>query len=291
MVTFTEKWLEAVDRKNSVLCAGLDPAEYEMGRWNESIPQGINKFDWARGYITAIAPFCSAIKSNLQYWKNKYGMDELAYLTKLSHELGMVVIDDSKLADIGSTNDAGIYHTQDKKMDAVTLACFAGNIKETADQCKSRGLGGIHMCIMSNPDYKKEKNKWVEVLEIDYDDGDIKFIDDEPHVRQYIQLAHDAKKFGLEGVVIGAPSSKNHIKEYEIERAKHYAGNEMLVLLPGVGAQGGEADAIWKYFAKDHVIVNVGRAMMFPKGSDSTTQQQADVAKEYRDMLNQLRAA
>ena len=28
--TFREKWLEVVERKNSVLCAGLDPAEFEM---------------------------------------------------------------------------------------------------------------------------------------------------------------------------------------------------------------------------------------------------------------------
>jgi len=288
--TFTEKWLEAVDRKNTVLCAGLDPAEYEMGRGDESLSQGVDKFEWAKKYISAVAPFCAAIKPNLQYWKNNYGMDQVAYLTKLSHELGMVVIDDSKLADIGSTNDAGMYHTQDKKMDAVTLACFAGNMKEASEQCKARNLGGIHMCIMSNLDYKREKNKWVEVAEEDYDKNDIFVIGDKPHVKQYIQLANDSRKFGLEGVVIGAPSKKNHITEPEIERARFYTAGQMLVLLPGVGAQGGEADAIWKYFSETNVIVNVGRGMMFPKGSNSTPQEQADAAKTYRDMLNGLRA-
>jgi orotidine-5'-phosphate decarboxylase len=289
--TFREKWLEAVERKNSVVCLGLDPADFLMQRGDEGLPEGVDKFEWSINYIKAGAPYAAAVKPNLQYWKNNFGMRALHELTIISHELGLVVIDDSKLADIGSTNDAGMYHTQNKKMDAITLACFAGNIKEAAEQCKKRELGGIHMCLMSNPEYAREKNKWVEVKATDYDAGDIKFIDDIPHVKQYQQLAHDAKEFSLEGVVIGAPSKKNHITEQELSKARMYTGNQMLVLLPGVGAQGGEAGAIWKYFANNHVIVNVGRAMMFPKGSNSTSAQQAEAAKYYQEMLNSLRAA
>ena len=95
--------------------------------------------------------------------------------------------------------------------------------------------------------------------------------DDEPHVYQYIQLAHDAQAHGLGGVVIGAPSEKNHIEKEEIMKAREYVGDEMLVLLPGVGAQGGEAGSIWQYFGTDKVIVNVGRGLMFPDGSRSTS--------------------
>jgi orotidine-5'-phosphate decarboxylase len=291
--TFREKWLETVDRKNSVLCAGLDPAEYEMGRIDEGLPPETGKLDWAMKYVSAVAPFCAAIKPNLQYWKNNYGMDSLEHITQKAHELGMVVIDDSKLADIGSTNDAGMYHAQVKHMDAITLACFAGNIKEAAGQLKSRDLGGIHMCLMSNPDYAREKNKLVQISEeeiADYSQS-LVTIDGKKYVPQFIQLAHDSKKFGLDGVVIGAPSKKNHITEAEIAIAKHYAGDEMLVLLPGVGAQGGEANAIWKYFTKENVIVNVGRAVMFPKGSNSTSEDHAEAARLYQKMLNELRAA
>jgi len=289
--TFTEKWLETVDRKNSVLCLGLDPAEAEMGRGEEGLPKGTDKLTWSLRYIEAAAPYASAIKPNLQYWKDNLGMISVNILTEIAHEKGLVVIDDSKLADIGSTNDAGIYHTEVKHMDAVTLACFAGNISEVAQQCRNRNIGGIHMCLMSNPEYKKEKNKWVEIKESAYDSQDIKIIDDIPHTRQYQQLANDSQYFGLEGVVIGAPSKKNHITEEELKKARQYAGSKMLVLLPGVGAQGGEADAIWKYFAKNYVVVNVGRAMMFPKGSNSTSEDHKEAAKYYQEMLNKLRTA
>ena len=297
--TFREKWLEAVERKNSVVCLGLDPAEYDMQRGDEGLPEGVDKFTWSLAYIKAGAPHAAAIKLNLQFWKDRFGMNSSYELTTIAHENGLVVIDDSKLADIGSTNDAGIYHSKRKQMDAVTLACFAGNMKEAAEQCRNRGIGGIHMCLMSNSDYAREKNKLVPIGDdlLDYKSEDKIGIDNQRteerdfYVKQYIQLAHDANAFGLEGVVIGAPSKKNHITEQELAKARHYVGPEMLGLVPGVGAQGGEADAIWKYFAKDHLIVNVGRAMMFPNGSNSTPEQQAAAAKQYQEMLNSLRAA
>lgn len=105
-----------------------------------------------------------------------------------------------------------------------------------------------------------------------------------------MQLAHDVREFGVDGIVIGAPSTKNHITETEIETVSRYVGPEMLVLLPGVGAQGGEAGEIWKHFGSDRVIVNVGRSMMFPEGCRSTPDDQRNAAKHYRDMLNDLRA-
>lgn len=88
----------------------------------------------------------------------------------------------------------------------------------------------------------------------------------------------------MDGIVIGAPSEKNHIKKEEIATVRRYVGDEMLVLLPGVGEQSGEASAIWEYFGPEHVIVNVGRSLMFPKeGNRDKT------AEKYRDMLNGLR--
>ena len=102
------------------------------------------------------------------------------------------------------------------------------------------------------------------------------------------------RKFGVDGIVIGAPSPKdhpkpNHIKDWEIAKVRSYVDDNMLVLLPGVGAQGGEAGKIWKYFDKNNVIVNVGRSLMLPNGMNSTPQDQKDTAKHYKDTLNNLR--
>lgn len=290
-MSFLEKWSEAVKKKDSVLCAGLDPAEFDMGRGEKGLAKGIKKKDWALRYLESVAPYCAAVKPNLQYWKEINDMSTLFDISMKAIELEMVVIDDSKLADIGSTNDAGIFYAKSKGADAVTFSPFAGNIEEANQQAEKRDdLGLISMCLMSNPEYEREKNKLVCIEgEEGYHRPDIILVEDKSHVKQYIQLAHDANKYGLDGIVIGAPSDKNHICKEEIEKVKTYVNDDMLVLLPGVGAQGGEAGAIWEYFSKNNVIVNVGRALMLPNGSNSTPKEQAETAKQYQEMLNALR--
>lgn len=289
---FREKWLEAVERKNSVLCAGLDPAEFNMGRGEKGLPKGKNKLAFSLNYLKAVSPYVSIIKPNLQYFKKEGDLLALKEIYEAAQDLGLLVIEDSKLADIGSTNDAGFFYAA-QRADAVTFSPFAGNIEEAAQQAHNRGVGVISMCLMSNPEFKREKNKLVDVSDDtfpkDYRHQDIISVDDVPHVKQYIYLANQSSKHGLDGIVIGAPSEKNHITHEELKNVYEYSNDEILVLLPGVGHQGGEAGEIWNYYGPERVIVNVGRALMFPQGSDSTSEDHVAVAKHYRDMLNDLR--
>src|SRR4030042_2530447 len=209
--TFRDKWLEAVEKKNSVLCAGLDPAEFGMGRKEAGLPPGVDKLTWACYYINAVAPYCAAIKPNMQYWKNaantqmssKGGMQSLLEINALANSLGLVVIEDSKSADTGLTNDAGMFYAKEKTADAVTFSPFAGNMKEAVQQAHSRGLGLISMVLMSNPGYEREKNKLVFLKkeEIKKYSAEQKIKTDRGiYVRQYSQLAHDANKFMADGI-------------------------------------------------------------------------------------------
>lgn len=291
---FEKRWKKAVVEKDSVLCAGLDPAKFEMGRGKKGLPKGACKTAWSKAYIEAVSPFAAAIKPNTQYWKDKNDMENLYEVIDFAHSLDLVVIEDSKLADIGSTNDAGFFYAAQKHADAITFSPFAGNMCEAAKMAEGYDMGLIPMCIMSNPEYETEKNKLVRVDETEM--GDFRPRDvvtaniDEcsvPHVRQYVQLARNAEKYKAAAVVIGAPSESNHIKESEVADVAHYYHG--LVLLPGVGAQGGEANFMWKYFPSDSVIVNVGRDLMLQHGANTTPGQQAQSARAYQDMLNRLR--
>ncbi|MBU2561048.1 MAG: orotidine 5'-phosphate decarboxylase [Nanoarchaeota archaeon] len=299
-MSFREKWLEAVDKKDSVLCAGLDPADFKMGRGEKGLPEGVNRRDWALGFIRAVAPYCAAVKPNIQYWKDEGDMESLMVVSAIAEECGLLVIDDSKLADIADTNDAGFFYAGRRPVDAVTFSPFAGNIAEAAKQGHDRGVGVISMCLMSNPEYDREKKKLVNVWDCvgQYDENDIIYLRDEEtgydgfFVHQYVHLARQAELCGIDGIVIGAPSSKNHITEEELATARRQVSDRMLVLLPGVGAQGGEAEAIWKYFAKGAVIVNVGRDLMFPGNNNAAgPEEHAARAKHYMERLNELRAA
>jgi orotidine-5'-phosphate decarboxylase len=295
MTDLTKTWLETVDKRNSILCAGMDPAEFAMGRTakGEGLLPGVNKRNWALNYLKAVAPYCAAVKPNLRYWG---GVEDLATVREIvgtAKDLGLVVIQDSKEADIGSTNDSGIFYAAMRGADAITIAAFAGNMEEAAKQGRDRKIDVINMCLMSNPEYERVKNMWVDVSKdvASYDKEDVFEIGNIPHVKHYQVLAHDAGKFGYAGIVVGAPSAKNHLKDFEIVGATRYFGRTELVLVPGIGAQGGEVPMLAKHFNANHLICNVGRALMFPNCADSTPQDQANAAKQYQEMLNKLRAA
>jgi len=313
---FVNTWKKAVKKNNSVLCAGLDPAEYAMQRGEKGLPENENKFFWSKRYIEAVADYCTVLKYNINYWKAgrveeksdetkqpqliDEDMGNLRSLTTRARELGLLVIEDSKLADIGSTNDSGLFYAKQKVADAVTIAPFAGNLKEAAKQAEKYQLGLFSMCLMSNPEYEIEKNKLVPIEDDSgFDKEDLFSVKSlEPDtgkkleslaVPQYIYLAKTAADAGIAGIVVGAPSDTNHIKEHEIERVKRYVGDGLLVLCPGMGFQGGNPGLLWNYFKKDQVVVNIGRSLMFPKGSNSSTSDQIEAAKMYRDKLNELR--
>lgn len=296
MEEFRHRWFETVEKKESVLCAGLDPAKPEMERKDKGLPPGEDKFEWSKDYIEAVAPYCAAIKYNIQYWKDVGDMEDLVDLVKLAHKNDLLVIEDSKLVDIGSTNEAGVFYAAQKGADAVTFSQFAGNTEEAVQQGEKWGVALIGMCLMSNPQYKIQKDKQTPIRgteRLRYDKRDILTVGPpglrSHYVKQYIHLAKEANDEGLAGIVIGAPSEKNHITETEISKVRSYVSDDMLVLLPGVGAQGGEADQIWKYFDKDNVIVNVGRSLMLPNGMLTTPEQQAETAIQYNETLNNLR--
>jgi len=289
-----DRWHTIVEKKNSVLCAGIDPPPFAMGRGDKGLPSGISKRDWVFSYLEAVSPFCAAVKPNLQYWKGEEDPEILTQVYSYAGEYDLLVIEDSKLADIGSTNEAGIYHAA-RRSDAVTLAPFAGNMQEACRQAAGLNIGIIPMCLMSNPQYNREKMKLVPLESGDeeeleqYKPEDRIKSDACTYVPQYLFLAKEASSNGADAIVLGAPSDANHIQPEEIARAGSYCRNDMLVLAPGVGAQGGEASVLFDVFGAMRVIVNIGRALMFPHGSTSTPDQQSDAANRYKNHLNRVR--
>ncbi|VVB81573.1 Orotidine 5'-phosphate decarboxylase [uncultured archaeon] len=292
--TLMQKWKEIVARKNSILCAGLDPSEYWQATEN-TMPEGADKFEWSMDFIDKVAPYSSAVKINRNFIKG-LTREQVSALTQRIWDRDMLPLDDPKVADIGNTNDSGLYAAQKEGFAGVTYSPFPGNFEEAAMMAHNRGLGIIGMDIMSNPQHKTEKMKLAEVTEnpAGYHLEDIVELHElhevegvkkdivHKFVPQYIQLARAAADYKWDGVVIGAPSPGNHVSLREVARIRAYVGNDVLVLMPGVGAQGGDAESIIKMFG-DNVIVNVGRAVLYAKDP-------AKAAMQYRDMLNGIRA-
>ena len=153
--TFTKSWQKAVQKKNSLLCAGLDPGEY-WSQNKDTLPKSANKFKWCLQYIDDIAPYAAAVKINRQFIKG-LGEQKIKTLTDRIHKHGMVAIIDEKLTDIGNTNNQGFYESHKQGFDAATYCPFPGNTKEASQQAHGWGMGIIALDIMSNPEFKQIK--------------------------------------------------------------------------------------------------------------------------------------
>ncbi len=264
-MTFKEKWFDAVKKKNSILCIGLDAAEFGQ-REKGTVPEKTDKLEWCLSVIEEQAEYAAAVKPNRNYIKD-FSRKETKMLTNFAHRHGLLVIDDSKLADIGETNDSGLYHAKMEGFDAVTYAPFPGNAGEAKKQADKHGVGLIQLVLMSNKEFEAMKNA-------DFDG-----------IKGYEYFATQVYQNDIDAMVIGAPSPKNHLKDFEIERVRELTKEaNPLVLMPGVGAQGGDASYITKIFGWENVIANVGRALIYPDDGNI-----AKAATEYRDMLNKLR--
>ncbi|HLD33988.1 MAG TPA: orotidine 5'-phosphate decarboxylase [Candidatus Nanoarchaeia archaeon] len=244
---FSDKWADAVRKKNSLLCVGLDPEDRD------------DKIQWCKDIITQVAPYAAAVKINRNYVKD-LSRGELQTLTGIIHQYGMLAIDDSKLTDIGSTNEKGFHHPHVEGFDAVTYAPFPGNVSEAVGQAHARDLGIIVLVLMSNPEYEVMKNAQIN---------------GKPAYMYFAEQSRDA-----DAIVIGAPSTKNHLTLDEIKAVKSIIPDRC-VLVPGIGAQGGEAKSLIDLFG-DKTIINVGRAIIYANNP-------ADEARKYRDMLNEMR--
>ena len=291
MPSLYARYKNVSEKKGSLLCAGLDPVDFRLGRGNEGLPPDYDKEDWCVECIASVAPYVCAIKLNTRYWLDR-GDEDVSMLKRIiefaKKDHGLLVIEDSKLSDIGSTNDAGIYYADERGADTLTIAPYAGNMEETQRYALKRGIDLITMCLISNPEFELQKNKLVPVNDSEeFDESDIvKLGDGRTFVKQYTHDAKTAADCGIAGIVIGV---SNHVTSYEVSIAMRYSRDDTLVLMPDIGAQGGEIEGIREHIPSDNLIVNVGRGLIFPNGSESEQKEQAQAAKNHRDMINSLR--
>lgn len=261
-MSFKEKVSDIIYRKKTTLIAGVDPAEFEMGRGEKGLPRDVLKFDWTIEYIKAIAPFSLGIKLNAGYWMGENDIKAMKEIVKFAKSQNLIVIMDSKIADIGSTNDAWMYYWQKLGFDAITIAPYAGNIEDAINTAKNRNLGVFSMGLMSNPEFKTEMN--------------FKNKDGIPLWQTRSQRALQA---GVDGLVLGGTYNKDDVELINfLDITKK---SDTLYLVPGIGEQGGKlGDFYLSGIDANRALINVGRGLMFCNGQNTTPEDQARVASK-----------
>jgi orotidine-5'-phosphate decarboxylase len=143
------------------------------------------------------------------------------------HDEGVTAIIDCKLNDIGNTNKTIAKYYFDAGFDAMIvnpLVGMEGGLDSVFEMASNRKRGIITLCYMSHPAAKDGYG-----LPIAPDD---KVKNVEP---LYIKFARQARLWDVDGIIVGATHPE------KIQEIRAVLGDEIPIISPGVGAQGGSA--------------------------------------------------
>ncbi|MCI1190743.1 orotidine-5'-phosphate decarboxylase [Calidifontimicrobium sp. SYSU G02091] len=272
-MNFVEALRAATHRHDSMLCVGLDP---EPSRFPHAWRGDAARiFDFCAAIVDATRDLVCAFKPQIAYFAAHRAEDQLERLVAHIHAVapGVPVILDAKRGDIGATAEQYAREAFERyAADAVTLSPFMG-FDSLEPFLRWDGKGAILLCRTSNPG---GDDLQAQVL----DGGE----------RVYERVARLAagpwNRNGQLGLVVGATYPA------EIARVRELAPT-LPLLIPGVGAQGGDAEATvragWR--PGGPIVVNSSRAILYADASANFAAAAREAARNTRDALNRARAA
>jgi len=222
-MTFMQQLAAAWQRNDSLLCVGLDP---EPGRFPVALrgrPDAL--FEFCSNIVDATADLVCCFKPQIAHFAANRAEDALERLIAHIHARhpGVPVILDAKRGDVGST--AAYYASEafDRyQADAVTLNPYLGG-DALAPFLQRADRGAILLCRTSNVGARDLQDLLV--------DGKPLY----QHVA--LRAARDWNTHGNCALVVGATYPA------ELAQVRALVG-DMPLLVPGVGAQGGDAEEV-----------------------------------------------
>ena len=269
-MTFLDMLRDAATQNNSMLCVGLDP---EPTRFPASLQGDPHKiYDFCAAIVDATADLVCAFKPQIAYFAAHGAEDQLERLMQhmRANAPRVPVILDAKRGDIGSTAEQYAREAFERYgADAVTLSPFMG-FDSVEPYLRYPGKGAFLLCRTSNPGGD------------DFQNQRLASVDGQPLLYEHIaRLAQGPwNKNGQLGLVVGATYPA------EIERVRAIAP-QVPLLIPGVGAQGGDAAATvragWRLDGP--IIVNSSRAILYASNGEDFATAARNEAQRTRNLL------
>jgi orotidine-5'-phosphate decarboxylase len=280
-MNFSERLHTRMLELNTHLCLGLDPRP-------ESHPNTLPKqFDnnlqatatavlkHCLDVLEATAPYVACIKPQVAFYE-ALGIPGLEVLDKICHvakDLSLPIILDAKRGDFPSTAEAyaSAWLTGERAGTALTVNPFLGfETLEPFLNAAQNNEGAIFVLVKtSNPGSSDLQNQQTA-------NGTISEI----IAKHLAELATRESSYGTVGAVVGATHTQ------ELEHFRKLMPN-VLLLLPGLGAQGAKASDLAPAFDNNNLgaIASSSRAIQYAStGSDYATAAR-DSAKTMRDEL------
>lgn len=269
-MTFLAQLSVAGAHNHSMLCVGLDP---EPSKFPGALKGNANKiYDFCAAIVDATADTVIAFKPQIAYFAAHRAEGQLERLMEHMRRVAPLVpiILDAKRGDIGSTAEQYAIEAFERYgADAVTLSPFMG-FDSVAPYLKYHDKGAFLLCRTSNPggdDLQNQRLASVDGTPLLYE-----------HVAKLAQGPWNLN--GQLGLVVGATYPA------EIERVRALAPT-LPLLIPGVGAQGGDAVVTVRagYRANGPIIVNSSRAVLYASQGDDFAAAARNEALRTRDTL------
>ena len=274
-MTFLDQLREAETLNQSMLCVGLDPEPSRFPTGITRDAEGIH--DFCLKIVEATADLAIAFKPQIAYFAAHRAEGQLERLMEHMRRAApqVPIILDAKRGDIGSTAEQYAREAFERYgADAVTLSPFMG-FDSVQPYLKFEGKGAFLLCRTSNPGGDDLQNQRLSS------------VPGEPLLYEHVaRLAQGPWNLnGQLGLVVGATYPA------EIERVREVAPT-LPLLIPGVGAQGGDAVATvragWRPGAP--IIVNSSRAVLYASSGDDFAEAARREALKTRDVLQAARA-
>jgi orotidine-5'-phosphate decarboxylase len=273
---FTHMLQRAQAQNQSLLCVGLDP---DPARFPAPLRGDASRiYDFCAAIVDATADLVIAFKPQIAYFAAHRAEDQLerlmAHMKSVAPQVPVIL--DAKRGDIGSTAEQYAIEAFERYgADAVTLSPFMG-FDSVQPYLKYHGKGAFLLCRTSNPGGDDLQNQRLAS------------VDGEPRLYEHIaRLAQGPWNTNGElGLVVGATYPA------EIERVRALAPT-LPLLIPGVGAQGGDALATVRAGLRTDaagattgaVVVNSSRAILYASGGEDFAAAARQEALRTRDLL------
>jgi len=274
-MNFVDQLRQAETLNDSLLCVGLDPEPSRFpGAWKGDAGR---IYDFCSAIVDATKDLVSSFKPQIAYFAAHRAEDQLerlvAHIKRVAPAVPIIL--DAKRGDIGATAEQYAKEAFVRyQADAVTLSPFMG-LDTIEPFLRYPGKGAFVLCRTSNPGG---------------DDWQMRRLADVPgqpclfeHLARLAQS--EWNKNGQLGLVVGATYPE------EIARVRELAPT-LPLLIPGVGAQGGDAEATVQagLTAQGTIIVNSSRAVLYASSGDDFAMAARRAALQTRDALRQARA-
>ncbi len=277
-MNFLEKLITASRRQNSLLCVGLDPEPGRFPAELRAMPVATAVVRFCHAIIEATASYVCAYKANLAFFEVLGPTGMQVFQEVLSAIPAHIpVIADAKRGDLGNT--ARNYATMLFDVygcDAATVNPYLGH-DSVAPFLAYREKGILLLCRTSNPSARDFQDLLVQS-----EDNQLR-----PFYEVVALRVRSWNRAGNCGLVVGATYPQ------ELDTIRSLCP-DMPILIPGVGAQGGDLAASVAAGVDrqgERAIMAVSRAILYAGHDSSYPAAAAEAARSLRDQINKVRSS